>query len=357
MYTDLIALAKEPSSENRRAVMQKISDLFVDGVENHNDRELVLFGDIFCQLLDQVKLEDRVALAERVAPLQQTTADLANRLARDESAAVAAPVLQHSPVLTDADLRDIAETQGQSHLLAISRRATLSESVTDVLIDRGDQHVLEGVSSNTGARFSDGGLQQLTFKAMEFPKIVGNLTDRADIPFERLDRIMESFDAESSAKLRTFVDAHREAAAELLRQTQEKMASDRDDQARREHETRVLAALIKEGKRRLDPTLEEMIRDKRLVDIATLLAELGQLSESHVSNVLHKVNDFGIALVCRSVDVGERTYLALSRLRCERLRLPPAEAQRMAEEYRIIDKMSADRALRFHKVRASVMGV
>jgi hypothetical protein len=128
-------------------------------------------------------------------------------------------------------------------------------------------------------------------------------------------------------------------------------------QEAREHETRVLAALIKEGKRRLDPTLEEMIRDKRLVDIATLLAELGQLSESHVSNVLHKVNDFGIALVCRSVDVGERTYFALSRLRCERLRLPSTEAQRMSEEYRVIDKMSADRALRFHKVRASVMGV
>lgn len=357
MYTDLVALAKEPSSENRRAVMQRISDLFVEGVSDHNDRELVLFGDIFCQLLDQVNLEDRVALAERVAPLPQTAPELANRLARDESSAVAAPVLQHSPVLSDDDLRDIAKTQGQSHLLAISRRATLSESVTDVLIDRGDQHVLEGVSSNTGARFSDDGLQQLTFKAMEFPKIVGNLTDRADIPFERLDRIMESFDAESSAKLRSFVDAHRDAAAELLRQTQEKMTAERDEQTRREHETRMIAGLIREGKRRLDPCLDDMIREKRLVDIATLLADLGQLSESHVSNVLHKVNDFGIALVCRSVDVGERTYLGLSRLRCERLRLAPTEAIRMADEYRMIDRMSADRALRFHKVRASVMGV
>ena len=357
MYTDLIALAKEPSSENRRAVMQKISDLFVDGVENHSDRELVLFGDVFCSLLDKVGLEDRVALAERVAPLPQTTADLANRLARDDNAAVATPVLQHSPVLSDDDLRDIAQTRGQNHLLAISKRATLSESVTDVLIDRGDQHVLEGVSANTGARFSDGGLQQLTFKAMEFPKIVGNLTDREDIPFERLDRIVSSFDEASSAKLRAFVDTHREAAAELLRQTQDKMAADREEQARRQQECRILAALIRDGKRRLDPTLDEMIADKRLVDIATLMAELGGLTESHVSNVLHKVNDFGIALVCRSLDIGDRTYLGLSRLRCERLRLPAADAARMAGEYQLIDKPSADRALRFHKVRAGVMGV
>ncbi len=357
MYTDLIALAKEPSSENRRAVMQKISDLFVEGIEDHNDRELVLFGDVFCQLLGQVNLEDRVALAERVAPLPQTSAELANRLARDESAAVATPVLQHSPVLSDDDLRDIAHTQGQTHLLAIAKRATLSESVTDVLIDRGGQEVLEGVSSNIGARFSDTGLQNLTFKAMEFPQIVGNLSDRGDIPFERLDKIVASFDAESSRRLRDFVDRHRDAAAELLRETQRKMEETRSQQAVDEQEVRAMAALIRDGKLRLDGCMEDLISAKRLVDISLLLSEIGNLAEAHVSNVLHKVNDFGIALVCRSVDMGDRTYRSLSRLRCERLRLPPAEADRMAREYGMIDKASAERALRFHKVRASVMGV
>jgi uncharacterized protein (DUF2336 family) len=357
MYTDLVALAKEPSSENRRAVMQKISDLFVDGIEDHNDRELVLFGDVFCQLLDKVELEDRVALAERVAPLPQTAPELANRLARDESAAVASPVLMHSPVLSDADLRDIAQTEGQGHLLAISKRSSLPETVTDVLIDRGDQRVLEGVSSNTGARFSDNGLQQLTFKAMEFPEIVGHLTNRDDIPFERLDRIVASFDKASSERLRDFVDRHREAAAELLRETQEKMAATRLEREREEQQVRFMAAMIRDGKRHLDATLEELIGAKRLVDIATLLAELGALNEAHVSNVLHKVNDFGIALVCRSVDVGERTYHALSLLRCERLRLPALEAERMTAEYMMIDRASTERALRFHKVRASVMGV
>ena len=118
-----------------------------------------------------------------------------------------------------------------------------------------------------------------------------------------------------------------------------------------------MATEIREGRRRLDLALDELIHGKRLVDIAMLMAELGQLTESHVSNVLHKVNDFGIALVCRSLAVGDATYLRLSRLRCERLQLPPAEAERMAREYKVIDRASADRALRFHKVRASVMGV
>lgn len=357
MYTDLVALAKEPSSENRRAVMQKISDLFVDGVENHSDRELVLFGDVFCQLLDKVPLEDRIALSERVAPLPQTAPELANRLARDTNASVAAPVLTHSLVLTEDDLRDIARTEGQGHLLAISKRASLPETITDVLIDRGDQNVLEGVSGNAGARFSDTGLQQLTFKAMEFPRIVDHLTLRDDITFARLNRIVASFDEAASERLREFVDRHREAAAELLRETQEKMEAARQLREREAQEVHFMAAMIRDGKRHLDTSLEELISTKRMVDIATLLAELGGLNETHVSNVLYKINDFGIALVCRSVSVGERTYHALSMLRCERLHLPVPEAERMTREYMMIDRASAERALRFHKVRASVMGV
>lgn len=357
MYSELLSLAKEPSSENRRAIMQQISDLFVEGVEDHNDRELVLFGDIFCRLLGQVNLEDRVALAERVAPLTQTPHDLANRLARDEDVAVAAPVLQHSPVLTDDDLRSIAASEGQDHLVAITRRASLSEAVTDVLIDRGGQEVLEGVSRNTGARFSDGGLQQLTYRAVEFPTIAGHLAEREDIPFERLERIVASLDHDSSARLRDFIEQNRRAAAELLQKTQAELEQSREQRRRAEREVHMMALEIRDGRRRLDLCLDELIHGKRLVDIAMLMAELGQLTESHVSNVLHKVNDFGIALVCRSLSVGEATYMRLSRLRCERLGLPAAEVERMAREYKQIDRGSADRALRFHKVRASVMGV
>lgn len=356
MYTDLVALAKEPTGENRRAVMQQISDLFVEGAEDYNNREIVLFGDIFCQLLDMVRLEDRIALSERVAPLPQTASRLINRLARDENAAVAGPVLTHSSVLTEADLRDIARSEGQGHLLAIAQRTTLPETVTDVLIDRGDNSVLDGVSSNQGARFSDTGLQQLTVKAIDYPQIVGNLIDHADVPFERLDRIVASLDPVSGERLQAFVDHHREAAAALLRETQERMLALREQRDREEQETRFLAAMIREGKHRLDTAIEELVAAKRLVDIATLLAELDDLNEIHVSNVLHKVNDFGIALVCRSSEVGESAYHALSVLRCERLGLPAEEAERMTREYMLIDRASAERALRFHRVRTSVMG-
>ena len=59
----------------------------------------------------------------------------------------------------------IARARGQDHLLAISKRDTLSERVTDVLVNRGDQVVVRSVAGNDGARFSEGGLTRLLDKA------------------------------------------------------------------------------------------------------------------------------------------------------------------------------------------------
>lgn len=64
-------------------------------------------------------------------------------------------------VLTDTDLAAIAVSQSQQHLVAIAERARLSESVTDILVERGDQKILHTVSANEGANFSDRGFDRL----------------------------------------------------------------------------------------------------------------------------------------------------------------------------------------------------
>lgn len=66
-------------------------------------------------------------------------------------------MLKLSPVLTDTDLAAIAVSQSQRHLMAIAERARLSESVTDILVERGDRGVLHAVSANDGASLSDKG--------------------------------------------------------------------------------------------------------------------------------------------------------------------------------------------------------
>ncbi|MDK9695764.1 MAG: DUF2336 domain-containing protein [Siculibacillus sp.] len=296
-------------------------------------------------------------LSQRVAALSRTPRDLATALAHDEDIAVAGPMLERCDVLTDEDLRAIGTARGTGHLLAMTRRSSLSEAVTDMLIESGDRHVLAGVTRNAGARFSAAGLRELAFKATKFDEVGAGLFDRDDIDFERLDRLVASLEHGAGERLRAFIRANRAAATELALSAHEKVARSREKHHQDRLEALRLATAVREGRHRLDQCLDALIMGQRLVDIATLLADVAGLPEAHVSNVLHEVNDFGTALVRRSAGVGQSTYLKLSRLRCERLHLPHAEAEKMATEYRTVDRVTAERALRFHRIRADVMGV
>ena len=73
-------------------------------------------------------------------------------LAFDNAIDVAGPILIKSEQLDDPTLVENASEKSQEHLLAISRRRSLSESVTDVLVTRGDQQVLLSAVGNEGAK-------------------------------------------------------------------------------------------------------------------------------------------------------------------------------------------------------------
>ena len=82
-------------------------------------------------------------------------------LAFDDSIDVAGPVLANSTRIDNAALVENARTKSQDHLLAISRRPTLAETVTDVLVERGNRDVALSTARNSGAKFSETGYIRL----------------------------------------------------------------------------------------------------------------------------------------------------------------------------------------------------
>ncbi len=112
------------------------------------------------------------------------------RLARDESIDVAAPILTQSSRLTDEDLLEIATDKGQDRLLAISKRAVLSEKVGDVLVARGDREVVLSVTRNQGARFSNTGYGRLVDKSIDDEVLAICVGMRKDIPREHFHMLI-----------------------------------------------------------------------------------------------------------------------------------------------------------------------
>ena len=161
LIPELEDVIQHGSVEKRAQTLQRIANLFIDSAPKFNEDHIRLFDDVLCRLV--VEIESRrapsVAAAWRRSRMRRSA--LMRRLAHDDDILVAGPVLAQSARLKDVDLVDIAKTKGQAHLFAISGREGIGESVTDVLVRRGDPEVVHSVAGNQSARLSDGGFSAL----------------------------------------------------------------------------------------------------------------------------------------------------------------------------------------------------
>jgi uncharacterized protein (DUF2336 family) len=106
------------------------------------------------------------------------------RLSHDDDIAISGPILEKSDVLTNETLVEVAKAKGQQHLAAIAGRAQISESVSDILADRGDAKVACKVAGNQGARLSELGFVKLINKAKNDKVLAATIAKRTDIPPE-----------------------------------------------------------------------------------------------------------------------------------------------------------------------------
>src|SRR5262245_16232933 len=201
---DLESLARERSSEKRRLLLRAISDCFLSSAE-HTSIEVALYDDVVTRVLDEVEPIARAELAERLADIANPPRNVLKLLAEDEIG-VAKPILIRSPALDDADLERIALNQSQAHLAAIATRPKLSERVTDVLVARGDEEVVDTVVGNRGARFSRLSFATLVDRAGTNERLLNRLGARADLPAEITARLAPLITAALEAKLRAAGD-------------------------------------------------------------------------------------------------------------------------------------------------------
>ncbi|MDO9076820.1 MAG: DUF2336 domain-containing protein, partial [Brevundimonas sp.] len=147
---DLIAMAEEGSSEKRRALLRELTDHFF-GSSARTATEDTLYGSVLSSLAADMETAVRAELSARFASAPNAPHALIRRLANDE-AAVARAVLTTSPVLTDEDLLGVVRRHGQDHLRAVSARPSVSEAVSDVIVERGDDETLGSLLRNDGAQ-------------------------------------------------------------------------------------------------------------------------------------------------------------------------------------------------------------
>jgi uncharacterized protein (DUF2336 family) len=176
------------------------TDLLIAG--RYTDEEIWTFGEVIGRLAQEIEVGARAQLAKRLARVDNAPANTINKLAFDDSIDVAGPLLRHSKRIDGRALVAVARSKSQQHLLAISSRKSISEDVTDVLVTRGNQKVLNSVATNNGARFSDFGILHMIKRSESDSILVEQLGLRKDIPRHLFQQLIAkaSQDAEKTLK-------------------------------------------------------------------------------------------------------------------------------------------------------------
>src|SRR6476469_9505 len=149
----------------RVETLRRVTDLFINGAVDYSDEQIALFDDVFQCLMAHIETSAKALLANRLAPIDTAPPGTIRALAFDDLIEVAAPVLSGSERLDDEALIETARNKSQAHLMAISTRRVLSDAVTDVLVLRGNDEVIQSTVNNPGAEFSERGFTRLVDRA------------------------------------------------------------------------------------------------------------------------------------------------------------------------------------------------
>lgn len=340
----------------RVETLRRMTDLFIEQAPHLADLHVAVFDEVILRLARGIEFRVRVELSERLAGMSNAPQGVLRDLAFDDEIAVARPVLERAVRLEDEDLATVAAQKSQEHLLALCRRAQLSERVTDILVDRGDERVACAVAGNEGARLSQRALGALVEKARGDVTLQAALEARASLGDEQLGQLVAIAREKARVSMRNalgsafviddgaFDDAVDDAAEDVVRTSSYKALVDDFADA---------AKIVSEaaGRGGID---EDMIvawlRAGRIEDALAALAHLAGVPTPVVARAYHSNHYDPLLFFVRSLKFGWATFKAF--LVAKAGREITEEVHRSAfAAYQQLSVSTAQRIVRFTAMR------
>jgi uncharacterized protein (DUF2336 family) len=351
---ELVSPLATASTRHRLRIIDRITDLFAAGSRNYSHRQIALFDDVLRRLCVDIELKARAKLAERMAGMHGAPPKLVRSFAFDDAIEVAGPVLVRSQQLHDDDLVENATTKSQDHLYAIAQRLKLSETVTDVLVDRGDERVVHRVVRNEGARFSLAGYGKLTNRARYDRKLTLALGERSDLPRQYFIKLLES----ASATVRARLEAANPQAVAAIRDTVDDVATAMQREVRKT--SRAHAAAVREAKRRFNvrPITEASVHGpahaQDFEKTVVALARLGIFSVDLVERALLDEGEDMVLLLTKAAGCSWTTARELLLMYVANRGLNAEDMSRSFERYKKLSQETARNIVDFYERRMSL---
>lgn len=279
-------LADDEEDDVRAELARKIARL----MPGLSKREAKHIQDLTVETLERLAADQvprvRAILAEEIKHLDNVPEHVVQLLARDAEEMVHVPILEYSPLLSDADLVEIiAEGKVHSVLAAIARRKPLSANVSDAVVSSLDIPAVAALLANPDAAIRERTLDAIIDQAERISVWQEAVCVRADLS-KRAIRRLASF--VSTAMIELLSSRHtldEETKIHLNRQLRARYDEDDQITARDNSTTAEIDAAAKAG--RLDDAFVESAAEMGKREAVLLaLSRLAKIPDSIVRRIL-----------------------------------------------------------------------
>lgn len=335
----------------RVETLRRVTDLFINGAVDYSDEQVGLFDDVFQCLIIHIETSAKALLSNRLAPIDTAPPQTIRALAFDDLIEVAAPVLSQSQRLDDAALIETARTKSQAHLMAISTRRVLSGAVTDILVQRGDDDVVQSTVNNPGAEFSERGFTRLVNRAESDDDLATCVGLRPTIPRHLYLKLLVKASDTVRARLEA---ANPRQADEVPTAVREATQRARSAPSAVSKETAIAHALVRslyeDG--RLDEHQIEAFAEAGKFDEANAgLAALANVSVVIAENMMIETRAEGVMILAKVAGMSWATVKSIIYMRDELSGGEPTDIGACKDTYERLRPSTAQQVLRFHRMQ------
>jgi uncharacterized protein (DUF2336 family) len=353
LLNELSSAVKAGASIRRAEMVRKITDLFIANVAQYSEEQIGLFDDVLSELTRDIEVSARAELARRLCASQASPTKLLRRLSLDDAIEVAAPLLSDAVHLDDALLVECAQTRSQDHLFAISCRPTVSEAVTDALVERGEPRVLQRVSENNGARFSDDGYATLIERAGGDDRLTSSIGARADLPRHQFLRLLSIASDAVRQKLQGEDPQNAGEIQSVVTLVTHRIALQAAKESRSYGEALRQVHSLKVAGQLRDLQIIKFCKDSNFEYVVAAFAVLASIDIALVEKAFEQERADNLLTLARAIGLGWPTVKTVLQLRFGPQPMPSAELDHALAKFERIKPDTAERFVALQRSRAN----
>jgi uncharacterized protein (DUF2336 family) len=339
----------------RVETLRRVTDLFLNEAVDYSDEQIALFDDVFHCLMRHIEASAKALLASRLAPVVTAPPLTIRTLAFDDLIEVAAPVLSQSERLDDDALIETARSKSQAHLMAISTRKALSGAVTDVLILRGDDDVVQSTVNNPGAQFTERGYGRLVARAEGDDNLATCIGLRPSIPRHHYLKLL----AKASATVRARLEAaNPPLVGDVSAAVREATRRARSAPSAITRETVIAHALVKslyEDGRLDEHQVAAFAETGKFDETNAAIAALANVPIAVAETMMVESRAEGVLILAKVSGMQWSTVKAIINMRDDLSGMDRADLEACRQTYERLRTSTAQQVLRFHRMQQTAV--